>query len=85
MYLSSWCDAAERSERRKQTVDGVGGTDGMGGGLYALQGIWTSYSLSNQRDNVFRSAKWKIKSGNLVEDRMNSRKTENKECSKTDK
>ena len=65
-------------------ADGVGGTDGMGGGLHALQGIWTSYSLSNQRDNVFRSANWKIKSGNLVKDRLKSRKTENRECSKTE-
>ena len=85
MYLSSWCDAAERSEQRKQRVDHVGEIDGMGGGLHALQGIWTSYSLSNQTDSVFRSAKWKIKSCNLVQYRMNRRKTENRECSKTEK
>ena len=56
----------------------------MGGGLHALQGIWTSYSFKPE-DNVFRSANWKIKSGKLVKDRMNSRKTENRECSKTEK
>ena len=39
MYLSSWCDAAERREQRKQRVDHVGEIDGMGGGLHALQGI----------------------------------------------
>ena len=73
------------SSSSSSRADGVGGTDGMGGGLHALQGIWTSYSLSNQRDTVFRSAKWKIKSGNLVKDRLNSRNTENRECSKTEK
>lgn len=38
-----------QKEWTEKTVGGVGGTDGMGGGLHALQGIWTSYSLSNQR------------------------------------
>ena len=62
----------------------MSGTDGRGPTCLA-KAPGPFNSLSNQRGNVFRSAIQKIKSGNHVEDRINIRKTEDREFSKTGK